>query len=167
MRLWQSEVWSVRSLLGAGHGRRRSRLADERGQALLETALTLPMVLLVAVGIFEFGRAYQTLQIVTNAAREGARVAVLPSATAEHAQSRVLGYLQTNQLPNAAGTTVAVNRNSTVSIGAGTATATIVTVSYPFSFMVLNPVANLVVRGSTLGAPFSMTASAQMRNEGI
>lgn len=162
MRLWQPSVWGVRSL-----GRRRSRLADERGQALLETALTLPMVLLVAVGIFEFGRAYQTLQIVTNAAREGARVAVLPNAPPEHAQSRAVGYLRSNQLPNAAQTTVVVNKNASVSIGTGTASATIVTVSYPFSFMVLNPIANLVVRGSTLGTPFSMTASAQMRNEGL
>jgi hypothetical protein len=53
-----------------------------------------------------------------------------------------------------------------MSIGATTATASVVTVSYPFSFIVLNPVVNLVVRGSTLGAgPFSLTASAQMRNE--
>lgn len=167
MRVWQLKVWGVRSLFGAGNRRRRSRLADERGQALLETALTLPMVLLVAVGIFEFGRAYQTLQIVTNAAREGARVAIVPSGTPESARSRVRGYLQSSHLANAAQTTVLVDQKASVSIGTGSASATIVTVSYPFSFMVLNPLANLVVRGSTLGAPFSMTASAQMRNEGL
>ena len=36
------------------------RHKNERGSALLEVALTLPLLLLVAVGIFEFGRAYQT-----------------------------------------------------------------------------------------------------------
>ncbi len=42
----------------------------------------------------------------------------------------------------------------------------IVTVNYPFSFMVLQPIARLVVSGSTLGgAPFTLTASAEMRNE--
>src|SRR5881275_1079854 len=72
----------------------RRRSASERGTALLETALTLPLLLLVSVSIFEFGRAYQTWQVLTNAAREGARVAVLPSATASEVQSRVTGYLQ-------------------------------------------------------------------------
>ncbi len=63
-------------------------------------------------------------------------------------------------------TTVTVNRTATVSIGTGTASASTVTVSYPFAFMVINPVANLVVRGSTLGsAPFTINARAQMRNE--
>ena len=37
-------------------------------------------------GIFEFGRAYQTWQVLTNAAREGARVAVLPNAAAGAAE---------------------------------------------------------------------------------
>ena len=57
-----------------------TRIKSERGAALLEAAITLPMLLLVAVGIFEFGRAYQTWQILTNAAREGARMAVLTDA---------------------------------------------------------------------------------------
>lgn len=146
---------------------RTSRLANERGQALLETAVTLPLVLFVAVSIFEFGRAYQTYQIITNAAREGARIAVLPSTSNTDVQSRVQGYLRNGQLANANITTVNVVRNSTVSIGTGTASASTVSVSYPFSFMVLNPVANLLVGGgSSLGAaPFSMTATAQMRNE--
>lgn len=166
MRLLRPEVLRARTSSGAGCGSRRSGLANERGQALLETAMTLPLVLLVAVGIFEFGRAYQTYQVLTNAAREGARVAVLPSGSTETVQSRVIGYLQSGQLPNASSTTVNLNRNSTVAIGTGTASASIVTVSYPFSFMVLNPVANLVTGGSSLGAsPFAMTAVAEMRNE--
>ena len=55
---------------------------SETGAALLEAAFTIPMLLLVTVGIFEFGRAYQTWQVLTNAAREGARIAVLPDLTA-------------------------------------------------------------------------------------
>ena len=60
----------------------KMNLRSERGTAILETALTLPLLLLVSVGIFEFGRAYQTWQVITNAAREGARVAVLPNVAA-------------------------------------------------------------------------------------
>ena len=147
-------------------GGRRSRLADERGQALLETALTLPLVLLVAVSIFEFGRAYQTSQVITNAVREGARVAVLPNANPQDVRARVIAYMHSGQLGNAAQATVTVNQNATMSIGATSAGASIVSVNYPFSFIVLNPVARLVTGGTGLGgAPLTMTASAQMRNE--
>ena len=68
---------------------RRRSYSNGRGQALLETALVLPIVLLVAVGIFEFGRAFQTWQILTNAAREGARIALLPGSSVSDVQSRV------------------------------------------------------------------------------
>jgi Flp pilus assembly protein TadG len=146
--------------------RRRSRQAGERGQALVETAVTLPLILLLSVCIFEFGRAYQTVQVLTNAAREGARVAILPNATVSDAQARVTAYLQAGQLPNANGATVSVNQNVPISIGSTTAAASQVTVNYPFSFMVLNPVVNLVSTGSTLGgAPLTLTGSAEMRNE--
>ena len=166
MRLVTPELSNGRRSLGLLRRIRRTRLTNERGQALLETAITLPIVLLVAVAIFEFGRAYQTLQIVTNAAREGARIAVLPSTTDTMVQTRVTDYLRTGQLQNAGTTTVNINRASTVVVGTGTASASIVTVNYPFSFMVLNPVAKLIRRTSTMGeAPFTMTASAAMRNE--
>ena len=59
------------------------RLFGQRGQALIETALTLPIVLVISISIFEFGRALQVWQLLTNAAREGARVAVLPGATSD------------------------------------------------------------------------------------
>lgn len=144
-------------------GRRWRR---DRGAALLETAIALPMVLLVSVGIFEFGRAFQTWQVITNAAREGARVAVLPNPVAGAVEGRVMAYLTSGQLPDAASAVVNVNRNAVMSIGASNASASIVTVQYPFNFIVLNPVARLVVGSSTLGsAPITMTTSAQMRNE--
>ena len=143
----------------------RLRLRSQRGTALLETALTLPLLLLVSVGIFEFGRAYQTWQVLTNAAREGARVAILPDSTPATATTRVAAYLQSGQLSNAAEATVAVT-TVPIDIGGGaTAPASQVTVNYPFRFIVLQPVARLVVRGSTIGGPLTMTASAVMRNE--
>ena len=144
----------------------RARLAGEHGTALLETALTLPLLLLVSVGIFEFGRAYQTWQVLTNAAREGARLAVLPNPVAGAVDARVRSYLTSGQLGNAASATIIVNPAATVAIGGGaTASASLVTVNYPFQFMVLQPVARLLVSGSTLGAPITLTASAEMRNE--
>jgi len=143
----------------------RQTLASERGTAILETAMTLPLLLLVTVGIFEFGRAYQTWQILTNAAREGARIAVLPNSPAGSAEARVRDYLTAGQLANPNSATVTINPNVDVNIGTGTAKASLVTVSYPFEFMVLQPVASLVVKGSALGGPITIAASSQMRNE--
>ena len=44
---------------------------DRKGQALVEFALALPLVLLLVLGVLEFGRAFQTKIVLTNAAREG------------------------------------------------------------------------------------------------
>lgn len=134
---------------------------------MLETAVVLPLVLLVSVGIFEFGRAFQTWQVLTNAAREGARLAVVPNSSSSAIQSRVTSYLAAGQLANAASASVTVDRNGAIDIGGGTsASASIVTVQYPFDFMVLNPVARLVAGNSSLGAaPITITTAAQMRNE--
>jgi Flp pilus assembly protein TadG len=137
----------------------------ERGSALIEAALTLPLLLLVSVGIFEFGRVFQTWQVLTNAAREGARMAVLPGMASSDVQTRVRQYLQDGQLGDYAGATIVIDRTASISIGVGTASTSVVTVNYPFNFMVLNPVARLVVSNSTLGAPITISAAAEMRNE--
>jgi Flp pilus assembly protein TadG len=146
---------------------RRRLYSNERGQALLETALVLPIMLLVAVGIFEFGRAFQTWQILTNAAREGARIAVLPSSSVSDIQSRVVTYMHQGQLLNATTDMVVVDQSVTMPIGpTATAAASVVTVNYPFSFIMLNPVARLLSSDASLGAsPFTMVSSSQMRNE--
>ena len=149
---------------GSARGLTLTRWADQSGQALLEAAFTLPIILLIAVGILEFGRAFQTWQVVTNAAREGARIAILPSSTTTDVQNRVTTYLQGGALDNYQNATVSVDPG-TIAVSTGTASSSVVTVNYPFSFLVLNPVANLVVNGSTAGTPITLTAAAEMRNE--
>jgi hypothetical protein len=52
-------------------------ISNERGQATVEFALILPVLLLIVLGIIEFGRAWNIQQVVTDAAREGARRAVI------------------------------------------------------------------------------------------
>ena len=137
---------------------------NERGQALLEAALTLPIILVISVGIFEFGRAYQTWQVLTNAAREGARIAVLPGTDDASVTSRVRTYMTDGELDYAATATINITRNNVIAGGGGTETASRVTVNYPFTFIMLQPIASLVA-SSTVGAPLTMTASALMRNE--
>ena len=57
---------------------RRTRLEkhSRRGVAVMEAALVLPIVLIFLLGILEYGRYVMTLQVLTNAAREGARYAL-------------------------------------------------------------------------------------------
>jgi len=47
-----------------------------RGQSMVELALILPIVLLVVLGIIEFGRAFFIYTVVSGAAREGARYGI-------------------------------------------------------------------------------------------
>ena len=138
---------------------------DQRGAALLEMAFTLPLLLLISVSIFEFGRAFEVWQVLTNAAREGARVAVLPGISDAMVTARVQQYANAGVLDAGVTPTVTVQRDSTISYGSGTASGSKVTVTYPFRFIVLQSVVRLVVNGSTVGAPFTMAASATMRNE--
>ncbi len=54
-------------------------LRGERGQSLVELALTLPMLLVVMFMVTEFGRALFQYNLLAQASREGARVAVVDS----------------------------------------------------------------------------------------
>ena len=141
------------------------RIRSERGTALLEMAMTLPLLLLVSVAIFELGRAYQTQQILTNAVREGARMATLPDASPANIQTRVKGYLQMGQLTNVSAATVNVTTTGSIPMGAGTVSTSVVTVNYPFQFTVLGPVMRFVSPKSKTGGALTLTASSQMRNE--
>ncbi len=144
------------------------RARGEDGQALIEAALTIPLLLLIAVAIFEFGRAYQTWQILTNAAREGVRMAVLPGSNATDVVDRVRGYMRDGQLPlaDADAVTITVNTADAITVSTGTVPASRVTITYPFDYGVLNRVARLV-KGSpgAIGEPVNMQATALMRNE--
>ena len=55
----------------------RHRVRDQRGQGLLEFALILPIFVLLLVAIFDLGRAAFAYNTLTNAAREGARMAIV------------------------------------------------------------------------------------------
>ena len=54
-----------------------ARVRSQAGAELVEFALVLPILLLVFGGIVDFGLLLQRQQVITNAAREGARLAVV------------------------------------------------------------------------------------------
>ena len=75
---------------------RTTQLRNNRGQALVEFALLLPLVMLILIGIIEFGRAWQAKQTLTDAAREGARIAVVANGqyTTDTVQAKVKAMLK-------------------------------------------------------------------------
>jgi Flp pilus assembly protein TadG len=65
-------------------GRSRPRSGDPRaGQALVEFALVAPILLLLLLGIVDFARAWNVYEVLTDAAREGAREAVVDNGRSE------------------------------------------------------------------------------------
>lgn len=61
--------------------RTRSRgtgpVANQRGQALAETAIIVTLLLMLVMGIVEFGRAFMVSNMIVHAARDGARFAAV------------------------------------------------------------------------------------------
>ena len=112
----------------------------------------LPLLILAGIGVVELGRAYQTSRVLANATREGARVAVLPHSAAGVVDAKVRQRLQTGGLISDETVDVSINGSE-------------VTVSYPFQFVVLQPVARLLVSGSMVDSPIRVTATSVMRNE--
>jgi hypothetical protein len=55
--------------------KRRNR--NDRGQALVEFALVAPILILLVLGMVDFARAWNAYQVITDAAREAARIAVI------------------------------------------------------------------------------------------
>lgn len=63
------------------HVFRTPQSCPRRGAAMVEMALVMPVFVMVALGIIEFGRALWVANMVTNAAREATRSAVLDGST--------------------------------------------------------------------------------------
>lgn len=67
----------------------------ERGAAVVETAIVLPLLLLIAVGVADLGRAYYTLASVQEAAQEGVSYAAFhpdDPAGAQQASVEAVGF---------------------------------------------------------------------------
>jgi Flp pilus assembly protein TadG len=133
------------------------------GQSLVEFALVAVLLLVLVVGIVEFGRVWNMYQILANAAREGARLASLPAGftTASAVTTRVQSYLGTGNV-NPAKAVVTIGG---AGVDGGTGTQVSVTVSYPFTFLYLGPIVRLLNPGATAGADVTITSQSVMRNE--
>ena len=133
---------------------------SERGSTVVESAIILLAFFMTVFGIFEAGRFLNTRQVLTNAAREGARLAVVPLSgtntlsTTSEIQDRVNQFLAS---ANITGATTTVDPAVSVVTGSVTTVYTRVqvqkfyqVVSVPYFFNMLE---------------VTLTGEALMRNE--
>src|SRR5213593_3315977 len=135
---------------------RKSLRTNRSGQNLVEFALVVVMLLLLVVGICEFGRAWNLYQILVNAAREGARLAALPSGftTTAAVTTRVQSYLSTGHVDPSKATVIIGGSG----VDGGTGSQVSITVSYPYQFGYVGPIIRLINPGATAGADITITA---------
>jgi len=127
--------------------------AKRRGQSVVEFALVLPVLLLLVMGIIEFGRIFMAQQSITNASREGARTGVLPSSTSSDVQNTVTSYMASAGLDDTCTVTM-TNVGPTVSSGSPTS----VTVQYTLPILT-----GSIIPG--LGSSMTLSHTTVMRHE--
>lgn len=133
----------------------RSCRRNRRGAAAVEFAVVAPVFFLLVFGMIEYGRMVMVQQLLTNAAREGARVGVLDNSTAADVTTAVSNYLTAANINSP---TIACNPSNPSSAGYGQPVT--VTVSIPFSQVSWLP-SPMFLGGTT------MTASSAMRRETV
>jgi Flp pilus assembly protein TadG len=137
---------------------RRFRKSSQ-GQALVEFALVMPLLLILVISVFEFGRAWNLHQTITDAAREGARKAVIfdNTITLDSVQVAISNRIAASGFDPA---------NAAVSFPdgfhTGTNNITSVRIEYPFRFTFLRVLIGLLAGNDGV---ITMATVARMRNE--
>jgi Flp pilus assembly protein TadG len=126
-----------------------------KGAAVVELAAVSPLFVLLILGMIEYGRLVMVQQILTNAAREGARVGILDNRTTSDVTSAANQYLAAANIQTA---TISVTPEPPSSAANGNPVT--VTISVPFTQVSWLP-SPLFLGGTT------MTSTATMRRETI
>jgi Flp pilus assembly protein TadG len=140
------------------------RLRSERGAELIEFALVLPLLLFIILGLIDFGFLFQRFEVVTNAAREGARMAVLPGYATADVTARVRSYVTNGGLATTATNPSVVVTNVTIPTGGGgpVMQGKQVQVVYASTYLFIGPIAGFFGGSFTTA---NLTGRATMRDE--
>lgn len=125
---------------------------NKRGQALVELALALPLIIMLVMGTIEFGRLFHSYLLITNASREGARLAITGAdnpAIIARVNEVTLSLNNTKDIDIAP--TDLLIRSGGVPV----------TVTVDYKHNIITPVFN-----SILPNPVTLTSSTSMRMEG-
>ena len=124
-------------------------------------AIVLPLLLLMFMGIVDFGFMFQRYVVLTNAAAEGARVASLPGYVGADAEDRVRAYATNGGITGLVSpVTTAV---SLPGVGGGTWPGVQMTVTHVYTFNYIGPIAALF--GGGPGGTVTLTSRATMRRQ--
>ena len=161
----------------------------QKGAELFEFAVVLPLLLLLLIGIVEFGRGYNIYQNVTHATREGVRAAVADCLTGGNCTPGSATSLSDNQIRDKIRENLrAINidvANPTTDIVIDSATPLTVPgftdgsttfsrnipvynvrVTYNYNFLFLGSALKLAVPSATgSGGTISITATVEMMKE--
>jgi Flp pilus assembly protein TadG len=111
--------------------RLHTRARSERGAEIIELAIVSPIFALLIAAMFDFGFLFRNWEVVTNAAREGARVGILPAYACDGStvdvEQRVQAYMSASGITDSSLYDVTLN-NQAVATPAGTFNACVVTV---------------------------------------
>ena len=91
-------------------------IKQQQGQSLVEFALLLPMLVIILFGTVEFGRLWMTMNVLTGAAREGARVAAVTAPNTAQVQTAVNNVLSGASITGATITVVGPNAANNVTV---------------------------------------------------
>ncbi|MGQ9493012.1 MAG: TadE/TadG family type IV pilus assembly protein [Anaerolineae bacterium] len=98
------------------------------GQSLVEFALCLSLLIMILLGVFDLGRAFQAYIVITNAAREGAYYGAMHPSDSNGIVTRVISEAQ--------GSGIALNANNVSISSTGiSGTPMCVTVWYDFTLL--------------------------------
>lgn len=134
----------------------------EAGQSLVEFSMILPLFLVLLFGMVDFGRAFFTWLLVTNAAREGARVAAVQS-DATTIDARIYDSF-CDTYPNDCSLDPTKLTIAKTNVQGSRGSAVAVDLTYDFEFV--TPLGGILrlIGGSALAAP-TITSHSSMRLE--
>ena len=154
------------------------RARGSRGQSLVEFSLVIPLFMLLLIAVFDLGRGVFAYNTLTNAAREGARMAIVnqyqPSLIARAKQQTAIVELND---PSVTVSFYQVNADGTPNTSTPCALSQIAvgcmaTVSFEATYQPITPlIGNIIFRNgvtftasSTLSVEYSCPAN---RNDGV
>ncbi len=128
---------------------------NEKGQAIVEMALVMPLLVMLLFGIVEFGRVLNTYIVVTNLSREGARLGAVGGS-----DTAIVDFVRNSASTSGFDTTqISISPTPTSITKRARGSSVMVTVSYPVD--IIAPVI-----GTIIGDPFVVKSQTTMRVEG-
>ena len=130
---------------------KRASIHNQQGAVAVEFAFVLPLLIVLLVGIMEFGLILYNQQVITNACREGARAGIVarsPRLDSTAIATVVNDYTQAHLVTfgNATAAATVIDNSGGTSFGDDLT----VTVTYDYDFLVLSKFISSLAGGLTL-----------------